>query len=506
MKAIIISRVSTEDQKEAGNSLPAQTVRLEQYCLRKDLEIIKKFSFDESAYKDKRDDFDVILEYIIGQKEKVAVCFDKVDRLSRNIFDTRVSKLYEMALRDEIELHFCSDGQVVNNQMSATENFQFSISLGLAKYYSDAISDTVKRSREQILRVGRLPGAAPFGYVNALNEEGKNWVYKDPIKSHVVKQLFQLYATQAHSMRTLRDKLNKEYDLKLSVGLIDQILARKFYHGIIETQGNEYPHIYETIIDPQLYDKVQQVKASFQKKAFKYKGLPYIYRGLIKCADCGCMVTPEKKKGKYVYYHCTQHNRKHGAEWLTEESITEQFERAFQSMQVPSDKLAQIVEALKETHEGKQRYFEDMLKSLNTEYKKYENMKDSLLDMKISGRITTDIYDKKFREVQGKQDNIKTKINNLHYADRDYFITASYVLDLTNRAHELFMSSEMDKKRQLIKLVFQNLELKGKTVRYKYTNSFDQVFSYTDRQAWLRVMDRARTYFTENTAMVYSLQ
>ena len=32
MKAVIIARVSTEEQKEAGNSLPAQVARLESYC------------------------------------------------------------------------------------------------------------------------------------------------------------------------------------------------------------------------------------------------------------------------------------------------------------------------------------------------------------------------------------------------------------------------------------------------------------------------------------------
>jgi DNA invertase Pin-like site-specific DNA recombinase len=32
MKAIIIARVSTEEQKEAGLSLPAQVTRLEKYC------------------------------------------------------------------------------------------------------------------------------------------------------------------------------------------------------------------------------------------------------------------------------------------------------------------------------------------------------------------------------------------------------------------------------------------------------------------------------------------
>ena len=94
MKAIIIARVSTEEQKEAGNSLPAQVARLEGYSNNKGFQIIKKFSFDESAYKDKRSDFDDILDFVIGQKEKIAVCFDKVDRLSRNIFDKRVALLY----------------------------------------------------------------------------------------------------------------------------------------------------------------------------------------------------------------------------------------------------------------------------------------------------------------------------------------------------------------------------------------------------------------------------
>ena len=89
MKSIIIARVSTEEQKEAGNSLPAQLEKMKSYCQRNSFEIIETFSFDESAYKDRRDEFEKILNTIedIIKKEKIAVCFDKVDRLSRNIFD-----------------------------------------------------------------------------------------------------------------------------------------------------------------------------------------------------------------------------------------------------------------------------------------------------------------------------------------------------------------------------------------------------------------------------------
>lgn len=62
MKAILIARVSTEEQREAGNSLPAQVARLENYCKNRNFEILKVCSFDESAYTNHRDEFDKINE------------------------------------------------------------------------------------------------------------------------------------------------------------------------------------------------------------------------------------------------------------------------------------------------------------------------------------------------------------------------------------------------------------------------------------------------------------
>jgi DNA invertase Pin-like site-specific DNA recombinase len=119
MKAITVARVSTEEQREANNSLPAQTHRMEEYCRRNGFDIIESFSFDESAYTDNRTEFDSILSRIDSQNEKIIVCFDKVDRFSRDIFDKRVPILYNKALAGLIELHFVSDGQVIDNKMSA---------------------------------------------------------------------------------------------------------------------------------------------------------------------------------------------------------------------------------------------------------------------------------------------------------------------------------------------------------------------------------------------------
>ena len=358
MKAIIIARVSTEEQKEAGNSLPAQIARLEKYCQNKGFKILKSCSFDEIAYKNQRDEFDRIVDFILEQKEKVAVCCDKVDRLSRNIFDKRIGQLYKKALNDEIELHFTSEGQIINSRISAVEKFQFSISLGLAKYYSDAISDNVKRAQEQKLRKGEWLSKAPFGYKNIKLENGNSDIIINDHNSYIVKKVFELYATGAFSMGLLCKKVKADFGPAWPKGYLGKMLKNPFYHGTMIVKAKSYPHRYPPIISKSLFDQVQSVKESFKKKSFKYAGLPFLYRGLIRCGECGLSVSPERHKG-HAYYHCTQYNGKHGAKWLREEEITRQLGKVFKSLQVPQKIRDQITGTLKKVHPDKIEFHND---------------------------------------------------------------------------------------------------------------------------------------------------
>ncbi len=486
IKAIIIARVSTEEQKDAGNSLPAQVVRLENYCERKGYEIIKKFSFDESAYKDQRDDFDNILDFVLGQKEKIVVCFDKVDRLSRNVFDIRVAKLYEKALRDEVELHFPSDGQVINSKISAVEKFQFGISLGLAKYFSDAISDNVKRAQEQMLRSGQWIGKAPYGYTNITLENEKKDIVLDEFESKIVVKMFEWYSTGAYSIRLIREKLKTDYSLNFSNSYVDFILKQPFYYGEMLSKGKLYPHKYEPIITKELFDKVQGIKAGYNKKHFKFAGLPYMYRGMVRCSDCGCMITPEKAKDKYVYYHCTQYKGKHNAEWLREEDITEQFGQLFKKLQLPKDVVDETIETLRNVHQGKSEFREEQVKKLNEEKEKYAKRREVMYNDRLDGRITADGYDKLYKAFKQKIDEIDAKLMNFQKAEDNYYLASEYILRLLQNAYELFVSSEIEERRQLLKLILQNSVLDGRLVKYSLLKPFDAILNYVDNQTELR--------------------
>jgi site-specific DNA recombinase len=483
MKAIVIARVSTQEQREAGNSLPAQVARLEEYCQNKGFSIIYSYSFDESAYTTQRSEFDRIIDLILEQKEKVAVCFDKVDRLSRNVFDKRISLLYEKAINDQIELHFVSDGQILNSRLSAVEKFQFSISLGLAKYYSDAISDNVKRAQEQKLRKGEWLSKAPFGYKNITKTDGSTDIIVDEHDAYIVKKVFEWYSTGAYSMELLCKKIKAELGLSWPKGYLGKLLKNPFYHGIMIVKNKSYPHRYLPLITPTLFAQVQQVKGDFKKKPFKYAGLPFLYRGLIRCNDCGLSISPERHKG-YAYYHCTEYKGKHGAKWIREEDITTQLGKVFQSLQMPEDILIQITETLGEVHKNKIDFHNAQFEKLTSEQKNLTKMMDNLYLDKLKGRISDEQYDKFYQSFLTQKDDITLRLSHLQDAENNYYLTAKYVLELTNRAYDLFMSSEVEEKRQLIKLVLQNVKLDSKNIVYDAHKPFDLILKSADSKLW----------------------
>lgn len=492
MKAIILARVSTEEQKEAGNSLPAQIERLKRYCKDKNFQVAKVFSFDESAYKTKRDEFDKILEYLKSNKEKTVVCFDKVDRFSRNVFDKRVASLYELAMKDKIELHFISDNLVITPDISATEKFHFGINLGLAKYYSDAISDNVKRAYENKIKKGEWIGKAPIGYIDLKNEAKDK--EPDPTRAHFIVKIFELYSTGNYSIRQIRDKMKKlglkgssKKQKPLSNGMIYGVLKNPFYYGTMRIKGNLYPHKYKSLIPKKLFDRCQQVMAEYHKKPFKYASKPFILRGMMKCADCGCTITPETTKG-HIYYSCTNYHKFHKKRiYIREEKLLAPIYEVLKNIQLSDDKIKEITDDLRKSNQAKNHFHERSLRALRKEYDLIENRISKMFDLRLDdSSITKEMFNKKLKEYKERQAEINEEVQRHTDADENYYITANTVLNLAQKAYEVFESSEVSGKRQLLNFLLQNLKLQGKNLLFELKTPFDTVLQANKCSKMLR--------------------
>lgn len=109
-------------------------------------------------------------------------------------------------------------------------------------------------------------------------------------------------------------------------------------------------------------------------------------------------------------------------------------------------------------------------------------------------RITDNEYDKYREEFRSKVSEIDTRLAMLQEAEDNYYITAKYLLELANRAYELFVSSEVEEKRQLLKLVLQNLRIEGDKVCYEAVKPFDSILVSANSQSWLARWDEFGTF------------
>ena len=494
MKAILLARVSTEEQKEAGNSLPAQVFKLKEYIEKdQNLELDKEFTFDESAYKAKRQKFDVVTDYIKSQKEKVALCCDKVDRLARD-FMIGLPRVEQLRRDGKVELHFPGDNLILTKDSPATDLFHFNIAVSLAQYYSNAIGDNTRRVIQQMLRDGRWIGSQRIGYIKVTLEDGSSSHGIDPLKGPLILEMFKLFATGNYSVKTVREEIHKRGLLaksgkKLAPSMVHKILTDKFYIGTMTSKGKEYSHIYPKIVSDDLFERVQKILVSRRNNPSKMYSKFFIFGGgFLTHEVCGGVVGGQIKKGKYIYYGCSGH-KGCDIQLVKEEDLLKSVGRVFGQIKMTQKRADRIASDLKKMNESKSKYHRGKTTLLQDEYNTIQAKSDKLLDLYIDGGVPKDVYEKRISAYKKRQDQINIEMEEYTKADENFHVAAATVFALANKAGEIFESSEPTEKRQLLKYVFQNCRLSGKNLEFDLRSPFDTIVSTKGHPIGLRRQD-----------------
>ncbi len=154
-------------------------------------------------------------------------------------------------------------------------------------------------------------------------------------------------------------------------------------------------------------------------------------------------------------------------------------------MHIPEGALDWLVTSLKTSHEDKKEYHDRIMDNLKREHKRLEIRIEKMYEDKLDGRITNEIYDKKFKEYEKKKEDLLIQMQKHDDASESYYIDACKVLELASRACEIFESSEPEEKRQLLRFLLQNCELRGKNLRFTVKKPYDLILSHAKTQDWL---------------------
>lgn len=486
-KAVVLARVSTKEQEETGHSLPAQIESLRKYAEKKDFEITKEFCFSESAGPKIRKKFEEVIEHIRKNDIKVLLC-ENVDRATRNFKDA--VDLDEMRKNEGLEIHFVKDGFFINKDASGNQMFMWEAKVFLAKQYLNRLSDDVKRSIWQKFESGQWPGKAPKGYRNEMDADDRAIIVPDEHDAPLVVKLFELYASGNYSHKKLREMmftlgLKSENGTPLSVSMLAHILQNTFYYGLMQYKGHERGHNYKPLITRELFVMCEKVRLSYNKQPFQYAAMPFIFRGLVKCKRCGCGITPEIKKGKFIYYSCTNYRKKCERVYAPESVLLKPVYAVLEQLQMPDERIQEITEGLRSLGKSEGDFHRTNVANLRQEYDQIETRISKMYDDRLDGRITDEMYDKKLREYKERQSDILVDLRIHSDADEEFYLTANTVLNVAQRALEIFKSSEVPEKRQFLNYLLQNCQLDGKNLAFDLRKPFNTILATSSQPTGL---------------------
>ncbi len=399
-KFFLYARKSTEDEERQVMSIEAQLAELAEYAKRENIEIIEQFVESKSAKKPGREIFNEMIQKIHDSKEPVGILAWHPDRLARNSVDG-----------GQI-IYLIDQGKIASLRFptfwfepTPQGLFMLQVAFGQSKYYSDNLSENVKRGIRQKLRRGEWPGLAPFGYVN--NPKTRN-IEPDPLKAKIIKKAFEEFAQGRHTLKSLGERMSfwglvSKTGKPLCKATLQRMLTNKVYLGIIVHNGESYEDGFPAIVSRATFEAVQKVlkQRARPRKSKKRHNFPFI--GFLTCGECGGAITAQWAKGKYRYYRCTKKFGKCKQGYLRENLLAEQVKSRLQNVALCEDWAQKMLAKVEVWEKDNAQSAQSFAQNLDEKIKETETRLDKLVNAFLDGTIEKETY------LVKKDELIKTK-------------------------------------------------------------------------------------------------
>jgi len=466
MKYIIYARKSSESEERQVLSIEAQLTELREFAAKEKLEIVASLCEAQTAKEPGRTKFAEMLSFLESGKAEGILSWHP-DRLARNSIDGgRIIYLLDTGKIKDLKF------PTFWFENTPQGKFMLQIAFGQSKYYVDNLSENIKRGIRQKLKNGLWPQMAPLGYLNDRNTKS---IIVDKNKAKLIKTAFELYSTGNYSLRRLCETINSlgllgRKNKMLSISNYQYFLKNPFYCGLIRYNSELYEGKHEPIIAKKLFDKVQETMKS-KSKPNKKKPRYFIFRGFIRCAECGCLITAETQKG-HNYYHCTKRKTKCFQKYVREENLAKQISQLIQKVSLPDDWAEKIIAELEkeklENVQSSESFAQNLKEKMSVINGKLERLMNAYLENAVS---LPEYQENKNNLVQQKQ-ILKDKIAAFEQKRDNWFEPAIRFVNEAKSAKILAKSRNLEEKKDFLKKLGSNFQILNQKLVFDFKNPF----------------------------------
>jgi site-specific DNA recombinase len=478
MKYFIYCRKSTESEDRQVLSLDSQESEVRKLvAVLSDVEIIEVYRESQSAKKPGRP----LFERMVGRIERGdahGIISWNPDRLARNALDG--AKIIDLLDRKKLHDLKFSTFSFENSPQGKLMLFTL---FGFSKYYVDSLSENIKRGNRTKAERGWRPARPPIGY---LHDPATKTIIPDPERFDLVRQMFGLMLTGAHSPRSIHRIAKTEWGLRtvrrksqggglVHLSSVNTILRNPFYAGVFEWEGRMVAGRHEPMISLQEFDRVQALICRRHTRRPKEKS--FTYTGVIRCGSCGLSITAEDKRNKYgslyTYYHCTRsrHEMPCREPYVQASRLEEQILPFLDSLRLAPHAMQWLGEILGE-HTAEQSGERDAQKaSMGASVAAFDKELSTLTDLRVRSLISDDEFTTKRLDLTRARLSVKQQLAIVD-EDQDWIEPLRTLISFSNKAVEYFRGGDDEQKRLLLVTTSSNSTLSNRILSIEAKKPF----------------------------------
>lgn len=493
IRAIIYTRVSSKEQERDGYSIDAQIKLLRDYAGINNYQVIKEYQESVSAKDVGRKIFNEMLDFLKSNPDVKYLLCEKTDRLSRNFKD--IATLDQLMNEHDLTIILVKENTELSKNSRSHEKLIFGFKALIAKNYVDNLSEEVRKGLNEKAEQGNYPGGnIPYGY--KIDKNSGN-IKIDLSISHHIKDIFVIYASSKMSLRALASWARSiglttpRSGRPITMCQIERILKNPFYYGVFRWAGKIFQGNHEPIISKVLFDDTQ--------RAFKNHNKPFLnkrkfaFGSLMICSKCGCKITAEIKKGKYVYYHCTGMRGGCDLVYLPESNIVNQFSSLLGPLVLTDKQANEILSRLTEKQNKSNKIVASEKKRISDRLNQIDRwIEQSYID-KLEGKIPESKWTSLNTKWENEANNLQLLLSAQNQNGQN-IETIEKILELSQRLPVLWDKRNSYEKRELVDLLYSNCQLDGVNLYATYKKPFSIIAEGTQTQKWRGVADSLGTY------------